>query len=87
MITFRLPLERYAQCLALKNHKVKPGACILGHEKEEEGIQAGMDTAQTHCHIKVGVQTFCSVHKQLHIMEKVQDSGGHKTHQEDGKHQ
>lgn len=83
----RLLLERYAQCLALENHEVKPGACGLGQEKEEEGIQTGMDTAQTHCHVKVGVQAIASVHKQLHIMEKVQDSSRDEAHQEDGKHQ
>lgn len=67
----RFLLERYAQRLAFERHEVKPGACRFGHEKKKERIQTGMDTAQTHCHIKVHIQGFRSIHKQLDIMDKV----------------
>lgn len=46
-----------------------------------------MEAAQTHRHFKMDVQTLRPVHKQLRIMEEVQDSSGSETQQEDHKHQ
>lgn len=86
-VTCRSLLDRYAQGLAFKGPEVKAGACRLGHEEKEEGVQTGMEAAQTHRHVKVHVKTLRSVHKQSHIMEEVQDSSGCETRQEDDKHQ
>lgn len=46
-----------------------------------------MEAAQTHRHFKGHIQTLCSIRKQLHIMEEVQDSGRSETQKEDDKHQ
>lgn len=80
-------LKSYAQVIHYKRPEVKPGACRPGHEDKEEGVQTGMKATQTHRNFKVHIQTLRSIHKQLHMMEEVQDSSGSKTHQEDEKHQ
>lgn len=83
----RTLLDRYAKSVALESHEAKFGACRLGHEHKEEGVQAGVEAAQTHRHVEVHVQTFCPICGLLHKMEKMQDSSREKTHQEDGEHQ
>lgn len=65
----------------------KSGTCRLGHDDKEKGVQTGMEAAQTHGHIKVHIQTLCSICKQLHVMEEVQDSSRGETHEEDEGHQ
>lgn len=85
--TCRRLLKRYAEGFAFEGPEVKPGACRLGHDEEEEGVQTGVDAAQTHRHFKVHVQSLRPVHGQLQVMEEVQDSGGSETQQEDDEHQ
>lgn len=46
-----------------------------------------MEAAQTHRQIKVQIQVLCSVYKQLHVMQEVQNSSGGEAHQKDDKHQ
>lgn len=86
-MTGRTLLDRYAKSVTLESHEAKFGACRLGHEHKEEGVQAGVEAAQTHRHVEVHVQTFCPICGLLHKMEKMQDSSWEKTHQEDGEHQ
>lgn len=86
-MTGRTLLDRYAKGVALESHEVKFGACRRGHEQKEEGVQAGMEAAQTHRRVEVRIQTFCPIYRLLHKMEKMQDSSRDKTHQEDGEHQ
>lgn len=80
-------LKRHAQGFSFEGPEVELGACRLGHEEEEEGVQAGVQAAQTHRHFKGHVQTLRVVHEQLHVMEEVQDSGWSETHQEDDEDQ
>lgn len=87
VVTCRTLLDGYAKGVALESHEVKFGACGCGHEQKEEGVQAGVETAQTHRHVEVRIQTFSSIYRLLHKMEKMQDSSGDKAHQEDGEHQ
>lgn len=86
-VTCRSLLDRYALSFDFKGLEVIPRTCRFGHEKKEKGVQSGVEAAQAHRHVKVHIETLSSVHKQLHIVEEVQESGGCETHQEDDKHQ
>lgn len=80
-------LKRHAEGLCFEGPEVKSGACRLGHEEKEEGVQAGVQAAQTRRHFKVHVQTLPSIHEQLHLMEEVQQRSRSEAQQEDGEHQ
>lgn len=67
--------------------EVQPGACRLGHEEKEEGVQTSMEAAQTHGCFKVHVEAVCSAQEQLHVVGEDEDSSGSEAHQEDDKHQ
>lgn len=92
----KFPISRVLQSRTLngdaqisngERFEAKPGACRLGHEEEQEGVQAGVQATQTHCHFEIHVRAICAVHEELHVMESVQDPGRGEAHEEDDEHQ
>lgn len=73
-------LNRNAHAHFYERFEVQRGACRLGHEEKEEGVQTSMKAAQTHGCFEVHVEAVCSIQEQLHVVEEVQDSGGSEAH-------